>query len=114
VTRSDWGPLHLFVAPLSIAGSLNPASSIAVFITDPNRKPQSLATILHALFGLTAAEARLASLLAEGNSLVEIADEIRVTHGTLRSQLKSVFQKTDTSRQAQLVRLLLLLPGTLL
>ena len=58
------------------------------------------------VFGLTHAEARLASALVQGLDLQEIARLHRVSVGTLRVQLKSVFGKTQTKRQAQLVALL--------
>ena len=53
------------------------------------------------------AEADLVRLLAAGHPL-EAAAELRgVTMNTVRSQLKQVFAKTDTKRQAELVRLVL-------
>ena len=42
-------------------------------------------------------------LIAEGNSLEEVAEQRGVTMNTVRSQLKQVFSKTDTSRQGELV-----------
>jgi len=56
---------------------------------------------------LTPAEARLAAALATGATLEQIAAAHRVTEATLRSQLRSIFSKTGTSRQAELVRLAL-------
>jgi DNA-binding CsgD family transcriptional regulator len=58
------------------------------------------------LFGLTPAEARLCELLAEGMSLDRIAEATRVSKGTARQRLKSVFQKTSCHRQGQLVGLI--------
>lgn len=57
-------------------------------------------------FGLTPAEARLAALLAVGESLEAAAEALGVTRETARSRVKSIFQKTDTHRQAALVALL--------
>lgn len=57
-------------------------------------------------FGLTPAEARLAVQLAIGETLERAADTLGVTRETARSRLKSIFQKTDTHRQAALVTLL--------
>ncbi len=61
---------------------------------------------LQAIFGLTKAEARLAIELACGQTLEDIADEHGVSISTARVQLKSIFAKTGTSRQAELVALL--------
>jgi DNA-binding CsgD family transcriptional regulator len=64
-------------------------------------------TRLRAEFGLTKAEARLALRLAEGASLTSAAEAFDVKLTTIRSQLQQVFAKTGTSRQAELVALLL-------
>ena len=58
-------------------------------------------------FKLSKAEARVAKLLAEGLAPRMIADRLHVSIHTVRSQLQSIFQKTDTCRQAELTSLLL-------
>ena len=63
--------------------------------------------MLETLYQLTHAEAELVRLIAEGNSLEEVAAQRGVTMNTVRSQLKQVFSKTDTSRQGELVHLVL-------
>ncbi|MGY4622579.1 helix-turn-helix transcriptional regulator [Bradyrhizobium sp. USDA 4486] len=68
--------------------------------------------ILQALFDLTPAEARVAAHLAEGRSVQAIADRLSIQPNTVRVQLKSVFSKTGTSRQAELVSLLRMPPAT--
>ena len=62
---------------------------------------------LRAEFGLTKAEARLALRVAEGASLASAAQVFNVKLTTIRSQLQQVFAKTGTSRQSELVALLL-------
>jgi DNA-binding CsgD family transcriptional regulator len=62
---------------------------------------------LESVYGLTAAEAAVVRGLVEGRSLEEIAAERRVKPDTARTQLKQVFAKTRTRRQAELVRLVL-------
>ncbi|HTV69205.1 MAG TPA: hypothetical protein VMF90_11775 [Rhizobiaceae bacterium] len=52
---------------------------------------------------LTEAETRLALALFEGISLKDYADRAGNTIGTVRNQLKSIFRKTKTGRQAELV-----------
>jgi DNA-binding CsgD family transcriptional regulator len=59
--------------------------------------------ILSAVFGLTRAESRLASLVAAGLSLQQAARELQVSPATVRNQLKAVFAKTGTHRQSELV-----------
>ena len=54
-------------------------------------------------FDLTPAEARLVARLMTGESLRSCAKALGIKYETLRGQLKSVFQKTKTHRQAELV-----------
>ncbi|NVK40057.1 MAG: helix-turn-helix transcriptional regulator [Oceanospirillaceae bacterium] len=82
-------------------------SGTAVFITDTERNHNLTAETFQDLFGLTPAEARLTAALAEGKSLQEYSDGANIASSTARSTLKSVFKKTQTSRQAELVRLVL-------
>ncbi len=54
------------------------------------------------VFDLTAAEARLAVAIATGKDLNSFSVERRLSKETVRNQLKSIFLKTGTNRQAQL------------
>jgi DNA-binding CsgD family transcriptional regulator len=54
-------------------------------------------------FDLTPAEARLVVRLIEGESLRPCAKALGIKYETVRTYLKSVFQKTKTRRQAELV-----------
>jgi DNA-binding CsgD family transcriptional regulator len=64
------------------------------------------AALIRELFDLTAAEARVASGVAEGLTPEQIADRRSGSVETVRAQLKSVFAKTGVRRQAQLAALL--------
>jgi DNA-binding CsgD family transcriptional regulator len=75
-------------------------------LADPLARREPTAAVLQQVFNLTPAEARLASGLAKGLDLQEISELHGVSVGTLRVQLKAVFSKTQTKRQAQLVVLL--------
>lgn len=58
---------------------------------------------LQRLFGLTPAEAEMTTRLASGESLEAIAEARCVCVDTLRAQLGTVFKKTGTHRQGELV-----------
>ena len=60
--------------------------------------------------GLTPAESRVAVLLGTGRSVRDIARELGRSENTVRWTLKNVLSKTNSARQADLVRLLLQLP----
>ena len=54
-------------------------------------------------FDLTTAEARLVARLMTGESLRSCASALGIKYETVRTNLKSVFLKTKTHRQAELV-----------
>lgn len=84
---------------------LRPA--VCVMIADPEAAQPVPAQRLRALFGLTEAEARLAALLAAGEDLRASAGRLEITYGTARTRLAAIFDKTQTRRQGELIRLLL-------
>jgi DNA-binding CsgD family transcriptional regulator len=64
------------------------------------------AELIQGLFDLTPAEARVAQGIAAGQTVDALAVTNAVSIGTIRVQLRSVFEKTGTARQAELVQLL--------
>ena len=68
--------------------------------------PTPSETQLRALLDLTVAEARLARLLASGDTLEVVAQKLCVKLTTARSQLAAIFSKTGIRRQAKLVAIL--------
>jgi DNA-binding CsgD family transcriptional regulator len=70
-------------------------------------KPGPTAALLAKTFRLTPAEAKLAGVIARGASPEIAAAELKISRETARNHLKSVFAKTDTHRQSELVALLL-------
>jgi DNA-binding CsgD family transcriptional regulator len=61
------------------------------------------ADFLEDRFDLTPAQARLVIQLTAGHSLRSSAKALGVKYESVRSCLKSIFQKTGTHRQAELV-----------
>lgn len=110
--RDGSRPLQVLVAPAPRRASevvLAPHFETAVLLlaVDPALGAGPTARALREVFGLTPTLSRLAAALAAGKSLAAYADEAHVTVGTARAQLKEVFARTNTSRQADLVRALL-------
>lgn len=64
-------------------------------------------------FGLTGAEMRVARALSEGRSLRLIAKDFGISRTTVAFHVRNIFQKTGTTRQAELVALLLRSAGRL-
>jgi DNA-binding CsgD family transcriptional regulator len=63
------------------------------------------------LLGLSAAEIAVAEALAAGLSLREIAEAKGRSLHTVRNQVRSILEKTDTRRQAELISVLSMLQG---
>jgi DNA-binding CsgD family transcriptional regulator len=77
-----------------------------LLISDPGAPQVPAQHILQEVFHLTPSELRVAVSLLKGLDTQEIATEHKVGVQTVRYHLKSIFSKTGTSHQAQLVSLL--------
>jgi DNA-binding CsgD family transcriptional regulator len=84
------------------------AARFLVALRDPNHYPVRQWHFFSEQFNLTQAEARLCRAVADGLTLSDYCANWRVTISTARSQLGSVFAKTDTRRQSDLLRLIYL------
>lgn len=84
---------------------------VVCFISDPDRPLEAPAEILQRLFGLTVGEARLAERLVAGDTLPAAATSLGIRESTARDRLKSVFAKTETAGQTDLVRTILNTPA---
>jgi DNA-binding CsgD family transcriptional regulator len=78
-----------------------------VLIADPDVTPIPPKEMLAQLFGFTAAEIRVAERLMMGDSPEQAAAFLQVKTATARWHLASIYRKTGTNCQAELVRLLL-------
>jgi DNA-binding CsgD family transcriptional regulator/PAS domain-containing protein len=103
--RPDLGLLVRLVPQYAWAEGQH-APAVAVFISDPGQRGEPSEQMLSQLFGLTRAEAALATQLSRGLQLQDAADALNISPHTARTQLKAIFAKTGVSRQAELVRLL--------
>jgi DNA-binding CsgD family transcriptional regulator len=86
--------------------SLHSDGAVLVLISDLERPIQPDRDILRRLFGLTDTECALAAALAAGKTLQEAAAEVIISEGHARQRLKAIFEKTETSRQGELIALL--------
>jgi DNA-binding CsgD family transcriptional regulator len=107
VRRSERSPLIVEILPLAaLAADARGVALALLVITDIERRPTVPEDLLRTMFGLTPAEARLACRLAEGASLDDVAEALGIVRNTARVQLRSVFAKTGTRRQGELIALL--------
>jgi DNA-binding CsgD family transcriptional regulator/PAS domain-containing protein len=80
-----------------------------VLIIDPEDEPEPAVSLLRRLYRLTEAEAEVALHVMHGADLKQVSEELSISLTTVRTHLQHIFDKTDTHRQAELVRLLLVL-----
>lgn len=101
--------LHLVVAPLAPNSTMASAwqRPLALVMALGRGQPApNLGPLLRSLFSLTAAETRVAWLVADGHTPAEVAERLQISLTTVRTQLKAVYFKTGVRRQAELSRLL--------
>ena len=80
---------------------------VLMYLSDPDASAAISTDSLQQLYGLSDAEATIAIAIANGFTLEQITETNHVTENTVKTQLKSVFRKTNSNRQVDLVRLLL-------
>jgi DNA-binding CsgD family transcriptional regulator len=109
--KHPW-PLTIYCLPMADPSqwSVDRQPAVLLLLADTSRSVDLSPLTLNRLFGLTAAEARLALQLVQGNTLAQAAGSLGVARSTVASQLQGIFQKTHTRRQPDLVRLLHALP----
>jgi DNA-binding CsgD family transcriptional regulator/PAS domain-containing protein len=103
-------PLQLLASPLPPSHRDRSKADLVLLVTDPEKPLSFPDDVLHALYGLTPAQTEVANGLLTGYTLDEIATLRRVSLGTVRQQVKSILSRTGTSRQSDLIKLLMTLP----
>lgn len=106
-------PWHVQVLPISTEVSNEHlhlryhTPTAMVIVCDAEKEELLPEDYLKQLYGLTPAEAKLASMIGSGCSLKLVAEKLDISIHTARNQLKRIFHKTNTHRQAELVQLLI-------
>jgi DNA-binding CsgD family transcriptional regulator len=104
IRRREKSPIVLRVLPVHGAARtpfLSARAVLTLTAIEPRGRPKP--ALLSEAFGLTPAEARLASIIAEGFNPERAAEELGISRVTARNQLKAIFAKTGTHRQSELV-----------
>jgi DNA-binding CsgD family transcriptional regulator len=100
VPRREGRPLLAFVMGL-------PEGGVAVLARDPEHQGMEAEELLQRVFALTPTESRVALRIAQGEGPAEVGGVLGMKTETVRTHLKRVFDKTSTTRQSQVVRLVL-------
>jgi DNA-binding CsgD family transcriptional regulator len=101
-------PLSALVAPLTVQSTwlMTSRPAAIVFVADPESVLPMAQDQLRNLYRLTPSEAAVAMAIADGTGLQAAADKLEISLTTARTHLQHVFEKTETRRQAELVRLI--------
>jgi DNA-binding CsgD family transcriptional regulator/PAS domain-containing protein len=115
VTRlSGAGPLLVVPVPLPPPAfslwELTDTARLLVLVIDPGARNLGAATILQAAFGLTPAEARVATLIGSGLSGPQAAQVLGVSPTTVKTHLSRCFEKLGVRSQVELANMLSALP----
>lgn len=107
--------LAVLIAPLRKRGGdwlEAKRAQVMVIATDPERSPAPSQGHLVQLYGFTPTEAAICSKIVRGSTLAEIAEQRCISLRTARVHLGHILAKCDVSRQAELVRLVMLEAST--
>lgn len=110
ITRTSGRPAYLLnLAPLppeNEFGSARGRAHVIIFIVDPCASLALDAALLKRLYGFTEAEARVAGRMYVADTTRQASEALGVAESTIRAQLRSIFAKTGTHRQSELMKLL--------
>lgn len=97
--------LHAWASPLTHALERNGEKLAAVAVFDAGRDRTYTWEALNTLYGLTRKEAKLVNGLLQGLTVEDYCRTNFITTNTVRTHLKSIYRKTCTNRQSEIVRL---------
>jgi DNA-binding CsgD family transcriptional regulator len=111
VTCADGHRLALIFLPLrphhGVREEAEARARVVVALHDPRAVLRLNPPLIAQVHGLTSTEAQLAAALASGKTAEAFAEERGSSVQTARTHLKRILEKTGTTRQADLVRVLL-------
>lgn len=111
IDREHGRPLLATVLPLAAENpfikALMTGACCAVFISDLDSAQASRSRAFARSYGLTPAESRLLDSILSGLGLAQAAEQIGVSLATARTHLQRIFDKTETSRQGELIHLVM-------
>lgn len=103
--RSDAPPMLLQIRPIAHSAIYGGGRKHVVAVFAGTTAMTDTANRLHDLYHLTPAEARLAALILRGYSLHAAACTLHVSDNTARTHMKRIYDKTETHRQVDFIRL---------
>ncbi|MCW5746152.1 MAG: helix-turn-helix transcriptional regulator [Alphaproteobacteria bacterium] len=111
--RGHSRPYSLIVTPIKEGAELKLPTEgrVLILVNDPDSGQDVSTDLLRSHYGLTRKQVQLTILLTQGLTVAECADKLEIAEKTVRRHLATIFARTDVHRQADLIRLVLSLPG---
>jgi DNA-binding CsgD family transcriptional regulator len=102
--RPNGLPVFVRAAPIAGAGrDIFSRGKALLFLASPHEPDEVRPELIRAVFGLTPTEARLARILIQEGDLATASEMLHIGKGTIRTHLKSIFRKTKTNGQTELI-----------
>ena len=108
--RQSGGRPYLVLIPGQRFSPEEKPEAVVLLLIDTEQRTKVSGDTLVRLYNLTPSETRVALMLIDGKRLDQIAEESEIAQTTVVFHLKNLFRKTDTNRQADLIRVLLSVP----
>lgn len=103
--------MSILVTPYLLSGeTFTDSQCVALYVATSDSSYRICEQTLSKLFNLTKAEARLTQKIASGESISSFAKNNNLSKHTIRSQLKTIYSKTRTHSQSELMKLVLTSP----
>ena len=99
------GAASPLLVAVSAAGAYAGGDAVALHLFEAAGPADRTMAAIARWHGLSPMEAHIVAMLAAGHGVAEIAQQAAVKEDTVRTYLKSVFRKTRTKNQADLIRL---------
>jgi DNA-binding CsgD family transcriptional regulator len=100
------GNIVAYTAPPTLDWTIEGEGKMVLLVTDLSPKTVDLKESLRRKYDLTAAESRVAERLRDGRTSRQIATEFSIQTNCVRSHLKSIYAKTGTHSQVELLNFL--------
>jgi DNA-binding CsgD family transcriptional regulator len=107
IDRPDGGKVLACIRAFPLDGLTARRAGLIVTFLDLSQHVVVDENLLQRAYDLTASEARVCSFLANGESVEDVSERLRISPNTARTHIKRIFSKTGSTRQAQLVKLIL-------
>ncbi|MBD3669275.1 MAG: alpha/beta fold hydrolase [Gammaproteobacteria bacterium] len=108
--HNDTKPGSLLISRAQLGSDNNSSNNYLILIASPSIPSEISLEFLTETYGLTPREAEVAIQIAASKTPKEIANQNNTSINTVRAQIKSIYLKTDVSRQSELVKLILTSP----